>query len=628
MCGICGIYNFKEGNTGVSTELVHRMMDAMTHRGPDDDGIHNDKFVSLGMRRLSIIDVATGKQPIYNERRDICVVYNGEIYNYLPLMENLKKKGHKFETKSDTEVIVHLFEEFGTESFSMLNGMFAFALWDKRKQTLYLVRDRFGIKPLNYAVINRKIIFGSEIHLLLLDPDISKEIDPEALDFYLAYYYINAPRTIFKAIRKVPSASYLMCTGGDISIKRYWQLSCEYVEEKDEEFYTGKIRELLNESVKLQLQSEVPLGVFLSGGLDSASIVAFMRKHVTGTIKTFSIGFDEKSYSELTEAESVARMFETDHHPIILKPDHVPEHIPKMMRKWGEPNGDWSFIPNNLVSQEAKKLVTVILRGDGGDEIFGGYPTYIAARLAKYMRIVPKFIRNGIIKKMVHALPVSDKRLSFDYKIKRFVEGIDLPPLQAHYFWKEIFPPSMRYDLVNQDYHINRNGMMINEDILETASELKTVNMGDTLTYLDMRIFNQGCTLPMSDIASMAESLEGRVPFLDNDLVDFAYTIPFKLKLKRMKTKYIFREAMKEMLPPEITRMKKKGFTIPAGGWIKKELKSYVTDILSQDNLRRIPFVNPGAVEPLLKDHFDGKKDNTRKITCLVSLAVWYDCFN
>lgn len=628
MCGICGIYEFGNSDAALREEKVRRMMKAMEHRGPDDDGIHNEENISLGMRRLSIIDIATGKQPIYNESKDICVVYNGEIYNYLSLMTELKKKGHVFTTKSDTEVIVHLYEEYSTESFEKLNGMFGFALWDRRSQTLYLVRDRFGIKPLCYSINNEKLIFGSEIHLLLHDQSVSKEIDPEALDAYLAYYYINAPRTLFKSIRKVPAASYLECRNGEFVIKPYWRLSNNYMENDNEEFIAQRIRELLSESVKLQLQSEVPLGVFLSGGLDSTSIVAFMREHLSSPVKTFSIGFDERSYSELPQADIVAKLYGTEHHPTVMSADRVPELLPKLIRNMGEPNGDWSAVANYLVSQEAKKQVTVVLRGDGGDEIFGGYPTYNAARLAKYMRIVPKFIRNGIIKRMVHALPVSDKRLSFDYKIKRFIEGIDLPALQAHYFWKEIFPPSMRYDLVKPGYHINRNGMAVYEDILNVAGELSAENLGDTLSYLDMRIFNQGCTLPVSDITSMAVSLEGRVPFLDNDLVDFAYSIPFNLKIRGLKTKYIFRKAMEPMLPREITRMKKKGFTIPAGGWIKKELKSYVTDILSQDNLRRIPFMNPGAVEPLLKDHFDGKKDNTRNITCLVSLAVWYDCFN
>ncbi len=627
MCGISGIYNFQNGETA-SEAVVRSMMEKMEHRGPDDEGIYVSGPLCLGMRRLSIIDRASGKQPMSNEAKDIWVVFNGEIYNYLSLMESLKKKGHAFKTKSDTEVIVHLYEEYGTESFAMLNGMFAFALWDGKKRALYLVRDRFGIKPLVYSVVNGKIVFGSEIHLLFQDQDVSKEISPEALNFYLAYYYINAPRTIFNAIKKVPSASYLECKDGTIAIKRYWTLRNEYVQYDSEENYSEKLRDLMSEAVKLQLQSEVPLGVFLSGGLDSTAILAFMRQHVSEKIKTFSIGFQESSYSELPEADAVATMYETEHHPTVMYPEHIPELLPKLLRYMGEPNGDWSGVANYLVSQEAKKLVTVVLRGDGGDEIFGGYPTYNAANISRMLRIIPRSFRNGILKRIIDALPVSHDRLSFDYKAKRLLGGIDLSFLEAHHYWKEVFSPDRRDGLLHSDYHVNENGSLVLNEIKSIAGELQSENPGDTLTYLDLRIFNQGCTLPVSDITSMAVSLEGRVPFLHNEVVDFAYSIPFDLKIRGMQTKYIFREAMKGLLPKRILRMKKKGFTVPGASWISGELKPYITDILSEDSISNVPFLNYKPVRQILNDHFDLKVDNTRRITCLTALVVWYNCFN
>jgi len=626
MCGICGIYHY--GNDSpVPHVAVEKMMQAMAHRGPDDDGLYCDDGLCLGMRRLSIIDISTGKQPITNETGEIVIVQNGEIYNYLELRDKLIKKGHKFTTRSDTEVIVHLYEEYGTECFRMLNGMFGIALWDKRSRKLFLVRDRFGIKPLNYALVNGRLVFGSEIHLVLQGAGVSREIDPEALEFYLGYYYINAPRTLFKAVRKVPSASYLECSAGGVRIVNYWRPTNVYETGRDEEFFEERLRDVLSESVRLQLQSEVPLGVFLSGGLDSTSLVAFMRQHVSGRVKTFSIGFDDSSYSELSQAESVAKLYETEHYPTVMKPGHVPELLPKLIRNMGEPNGDWSAVANYLVSEEAKKQVTVVLRGDGGDEIFGGYPTYNAYLLAGYVRKIPQFIRNGIVKKLIHALPVSDKRVSFDFKAKRFIDGVDLPALQAHYFWKEIFPADLRRSLVSPEFRRESLNGCIYSDLDAVAEEIDPAHTVDALMYLDLRIFNQGCTLPVSDITSMAVSLEGRVPFLHNEVVDFAYSIPYNLKIRGMQTKYIFRKAMKPLLPPEIVNMKKKGFSVPGAGWIKNELKEYITDTLSPGNMAKMPFINPGPVQHILDDHFNARMDNTRRITCLAALAVWYDCF-
>ncbi len=627
MCGICGIYNFRS-NELASETVVRKMMDAMEHRGPDDEGVYTKGPLSIGMRRLSIIDRATGKQPMCNETEDVWVVYNGEIYNYLPLMEELRRKGHIFRSKSDTEVIVHLYEEYGTDSFSMLNGMFAIALWDNERKTFYLVRDRFGIKPLAYSIINGRLIFGSEIHLLFKDPDVSKEINLEALDLYFAYYYINAPHTIFNDVKKVPSASYLECKNGNINIIRYWNLQNSYTHYDNEEDYTEKIRDLMSESVKLQLQSEVPLGVFLSGGLDSTSILAFMRQHLSGKIKTFSIGFEDSSYSELPEADAVAKMYETEHHPTVMYPKDIPELLPKLLKHMGEPNGDWSGVANYLVSQEAKKSVTVVLRGDGGDEIFGGYPTYNAANLARLARKIPKSVRNRVINRLINFLPVSHRRLSFDYKAKRFLNGIDLPVFEAHHYWKEVFPPDRRNSLISSDYYVNQNGALVMDEIESIASEMQSENIEDTLTYLDLRIFNQGCTLPVSDITSMAVSLEGRVPFLHNEVVDFAYSIPFPLKNRGMQTKYIYRKAMQGLLPNRIVRMKKKGFVVPGASWIFHELKPYIIDVLSESNITKIPCLNAKPVQKVLKDHFEMKVDNTRQITCLVAFVLWYDCFH
>jgi len=626
MCGICGICNFNRKEP-ISEELIKDMSQVLSHRGPDDSGIYIDKNIAMGLRRLSIIDIAKGHQPVHNEDKTVWIVCNGEIYNYVELRKELIGKGHKFYTHSDTETIVHLYEEYGEEAFSKLNGMFAFALWDERKGRLFLVRDRIGIKPLFYTLNNGQLLFASEIKAILKDRSVKKEINYEAVDIYFSLYYIPHPNTIFKNIFRLPPAHYLVYEKGKTKIEKYWQMDYSVSREKNPEYYSDQIRSILKDSVKRCLQSEVPLGVFLSGGLDSTSIVALMSEVSGNPIKTFSLGFLDKSYNELNEAKTVAKMYNTEHQEYIMRPSDIHEYLPKVIEFFDEPNGDWSSVANYILARNAKRSVTVALSGAGGDEIFGGYPTITAYKLAKQYRKLPVFIRRGIVERIVKKLPVSTERLSFDYRAKAFIKGAELPPEEAHFRWKEIFSPEEKQMLYSGQLK-NRTEEFDSFNVFRKHfGVLKDADMVNNLLYLDLRVFHAGCTLYLNDITTMAVALETRTPFLDNQLVEFAASMPVNLKHKNFTTKYIFRKAMEKLLPGKIIRMGKKGFIIPGASWIQHELRDFVCDILNPAKIKETGLLNAEYVQMVLEQHFSGRRDNTRKITCLVSFMIWYNKF-
>jgi len=623
MCGICGIYNFFQNNSQFLEEQIKKMCQVMTHRGPDDEGYYLDEKIGLGMRRLAIIDLITGHQPIHNEDESIWVILNGEIYNFKELREELIRKGHKFYTNSDTETIVHLYEEEGENVANKLNGMFAFAIWDKKNRILLLARDRLGIKPLHFFQKNNIFIFASEIKSILVTDYYKKEIDFDALSKYFSFEYIPAPQTIFKDIKKLLPGHLIVINNDKIKIKKYWDVRYEY-EIKDENYYTEQIYERLREAVKKRLISDVPLGVFLSGGIDSSTVTYLMSQVSNSQIRTFSIGFEEQSFNELEYARIMAKYVRSEHKEFVVKSKMVKELVPILMKYLDEPLADASIIPTYIISKLAREFVTVALAGDGGDELFAGYDTYKAYQIARFYRKVPKFIRNYIIKNLVNILPASSKRLSFEFKAKKFISGIDYPPEISNYIWWGAYNPSEKDKLFSDDFK-----SLIKEDpyspVFFHLKNYKPENMLDRLGYLDIKLYLQDDLLVKVDRMSMANSLEIRVPFLDHNFVEFVTSIPYNLKLKGLKTKYILKKTMEAHLPRKVLYRKKIGFDIPLGVWIRKELKDFTLEILSKENLNRHGFFNYSYIEKILKEHFSGKHNHRQLLWPLIIFQFWYN---
>jgi len=622
MCGLSGLFR-PEGLQPEDREKVWRMTRTLIHRGPDEEGFYVDNFIALGMRRLKIIDLVTGRQPMANEDQSIWTVYNGEIFNFPQLRAELEKRGHLLKTRSDTEVIVHLYEEEGPDFVHRLNGMFAIALWDKKRHRLCLYRDRLGIKPLHYSFLPDGLIFASEIKALL-EAGVDREIDFEALSQFFSFEFIPAPRTIFRKIHKLLPGHRLIYENGEIKIERYWDVVFEPDEPaRSENDYAAEILCLLREAVRMRLISDVPLGVFLSGGLDSSTITSLMKEIEASPIKTFSIGFREKSFNELHYARLVADYLQTDHQEFVVEPKLVTELVPKLMNYLDEPLADASVIPTYLISYLARQKVTVALAGDGGDELFAGYDTYKAYRLATYYRRLPRFI-NTPLRSLVNLLPASSQRLSFEFKAKKFLLGIDYPPEIANYIWWGAYPPQEKARLFSPQLQeiIKANPY---EPVAFHLQSCQAQDPLDRLFYLDLKLYLQDDLLVKVDRMSMANSLEIRVPFLDYTFVEFAARIPNKLKLKGLQTKYILKKAMAGRLPQEIFRRPKIGFDIPLGAWLRGDLKPFVLEVLSPQNLSRHGFFNQTYIEKKLKEHLRGQHNHRQLLWPIIIFQFWYD---
>jgi asparagine synthase (glutamine-hydrolysing) len=625
MCGICGIFG-ADGRDPAVQARVRSMCDAIVHRGPDEDGYYFDDAVALGMRRLSIIDLQTGRQPIANEDKTVWTVYNGEIYNFPVLKAELEAKGHRFATRADTEVIVHLYEEHGAEFVHKLNGMFAIALWDKRTRTFILTRDRIGVKPLHYWEDRGRLVFGSEIKSLLR-AGAPREIDLEALSQYVTFEYIPAPRSIFKGIGKLLPGHILVAGPRGIDVRPYWDVRYRVAPDdaRSEEAIAAELRARLKESVRMRLISDVPLGVFLSGGMDSSAVTALMSEVAAASeIKTFSIGFKEKSFDELGWAGQVARHFGTKHTEFVVESSMVKDLVPVLMRYLDEPLADASIIPTYIISKLAREHVTVALAGDGGDELFAGYDTYKAFKWARLYRKVPRFLRNGLVKPAVGLLPASAKRLSFEFKAKKFIAGVDYPPEIANTIWWGAYPPAERRRLLSPDFL----ALLREDPFAPIAFHLPNDDAADPLDrvcYLDLKLYLQDDLLVKVDRMSMANSLEIRVPFLDFTFVDFATAIPNRLKLKGMETKYILKKAIGPSLPPAILKRPKIGFDIPLGVWMREELRDFVQDVLAPERLNAQGYFDSGYVRRILKEHMDGSHNHRQRLWPLVIFQFWHD---
>ena len=632
MCGICGILDSDSGRK-VSKETIHRMCAVISYRGPDDEGIYlgqegtGKNSIGLGIRRLAVIDLKTGHQPIHNERKTVWVVCNGEIYNFRALRKQLENKGHRFYTKSDVETIVHLYETYDTDCVKFLRGMFAFAIWDEQKERLFLARDRIGQKPLCYIECEKKLIFASEIKSILQVQGVPRKVNPEAIHHYLTYKYVPSPLTAFKNIRKLPPAHYLLWEKGRFFIHRYWNLNENNKLRMSENQYCERIRELLEEAVKIRLVSDVPLGVFLSGGLDSTIITGLMSKLMKEPVKTFSIGFREKRYNELDYAQVAARHFKTDHHEYVVKPDAL-ELLPKLIWYYNEPFADSSAIPTYCVARETRQEVTVALNGDGGDENFAGYPRYKAIKLAQYYEKLPHWIRQHVVDNIVKRVPYSPERRGFIRRFRKLMESMNYPPEQRYFRWICIFDNERKKELYSSHFKEAIYGIDSFDYLGKYYTRSKCEDFLDSTLFVDIMTYLPGDLLVKMDIATMANSLEARSPLLDHKFIEFAASIPPSLKLKGFtSSKYILKKAFSNFLPPQILRRGKMGFGVPISRWLRNELREYAADVLLSKRSLERGYFQEEYLKLILNEHSSRRYDHGERIWTLLNLELWHRMF-
>lgn len=636
MCGITGWINLDQSKTKDHSEAVlHSMCETIYHRGPDSEGIWMDDLVALGMRRLSIIDLKTGDQPVFSEDRSVVAMQNGELYNYREVRDELEKKGHKFVTRTDTEIIPFLYEEYGEDFLDHLNGMFAIALWDTRLKKLILARDRFGEKPLYYGVFDGRLIYASEPKAILAHPSVTAELDLEALRHYLSYDYVPAPRSIYKGIFKLPAAHVLTVENGEIKTRRYWNPSWKKGNEERENGTRGtvrfatsaaELRKLLSDAVRMRLVSDVPLGILLSGGVDSSTVAAFAVQHASEKVKTFSIGFEEDSFDESKYARQVAAHLGTEHYEATLSVETAADLISEIGTWLDEPLSDGSLIPTFMLARFVRHHVTVALGGDGGDELFAGYPMYYAHKVSNAYAAVPWLIRKGLIEPVVKRLPVSTENLSFEYKAKRFVRSSKYDMVERHHSWFGSFTQDEQRRLLtpqvleetSSDVYADARKML---DLCDAANEI------ERMQFLDINYYMAEDILTKVDRAAMAVSLETRAPFLDPRVGEFAASIPLGFKLRGSQGKYILKTAVEDLLPHEILHRKKKGFGIPIAEWLKGRLNPLMHDLLDAKRLREQGLFDREYVGKLIVEHEKGVASHHKQLWTLLVFQLWYDNF-
>jgi len=626
MCGFCGVLNF-DRQTPVSQEVLAAMTATLQHRGPDDLGSFLSGPVGLGHRRLSIIDLETGHQPLSNEDGTIWIVYNGELYNYQEIRPDLEKAGHRFATLSDTEVIVHAYEEYGVDCLKVMNGMFAFALWDSQRQRLLLARDRVGIKPLYYARLPGGLVFGSEVKALLAHPGLERRLDITALNLYLSLEYVPSPYSIFAGINKLPPGHFLVVEGADTHLERYWDLELEKSEPRSTRNLsecTAEVRRLLQDVVKMELVADVPVGVLLSGGIDSSAVAAMMTRASTRPVPSFSVAFDDPSFDESAHARLVARHLGTEHHEFPLSADTALKTLPEITAGLDEPLGDSSIIPTYCLSRFTKQHVKVALGGDGGDELFGGYSTLQAHRLAHYyQRLTPGWLRGLVEPWVLEKLPVSFDNLSFDFKLRRFLRDYRLPPTVRHHRWLGSFTSEEKVWLLGPLLTACQEKV---EDLVEHhAHQARTRDPLNQVLYCDLKLYLEGDILVKVDRASMANSLEVRVPLLNQLLVEYAAQLPHSFKLRGLTTKFLLRQSLKGLLPDSILHRGKKGFNVPVAKWFAGPLKSLLEDVLSPRRLKRQGLFQPDYVAAIIQEHQARRRDHRKLLWTLLAFQLWYE---
>lgn len=631
MCGICGILDYSKGQR-IDDKIINRMNLNMAHRGPDESGTfiadESNPAVGLGHRRLKIIDLSSyARQPMCNEDKSIWIVFNGEIYNFPELRKILEEKGHKFISHSDTEVILHLYEEEGVDCVKKLRGMFAFAIWDSNKKSLMLARDRFGKKPLLYSFKNGRFSFASEFASLLSGAEVSKEINFNAIDDYIAFGYVPAPETIYKDISKLLPGHILVLKNRELRLERYWKI--DYSKKISISFNDAveTAGNLLQEAVKIRLYSDVPLGVFLSGGIDSSTVVALMsRINPSVKIKTFSIGFDDKDFDELKFARIVAKQYNTQHYEFVVKPN-VLEILPELVERYGEPYADSSCIPTYYVANRTRKHVTVALNGDGGDELFAGYERYRVAYLSRTYNRLPSFLRKGLIEPIIYSIPGrADSRATIS-RIKRFLDGAALP-LPARYLrWVSFFDKTLQNGLFSKSF-LKRIIDAPPDKILAPYFDNPDNNeLIDVLLEADTNTYLPNDLLVKMDIATMANSLEARSPFLDHRLAEFIVSLRGDFKMRRLVKKYLLKAIIKDFVPRENINRPKMGFGMPIGRWFRGELKELLTStLLSKKSLDR-EYFNADFVKAMVKQHLEQRIDYGHQLWTLMMFELWHRRF-
>jgi asparagine synthase (glutamine-hydrolysing) len=621
MCGICGVISFQP-NTFADRSILLRMNASLQHRGPDDEGYYQDDQVSLAVRRLSIIDLDTGQQPISNESGDIWVVYNGEIYNFQNVRAALEQRGHIFKTQTDTEIIVHAYEEYGDECVTHFNGMFAIALWDARERRLFLARDRLGIKPLYYWSGADKLVFGSELKALILHPEVPRQVDLTALDIFLTLEYIPAPRTIYEGVFKLLPGHRLVVENGELKATQYWDVPYQPISQSEAEC-AEILSGLIKESVRLRLVSDVPLGAFLSGGIDSSLIVGYMSQIANEPVRTFSIGFEDDSYNELPYAAAVAKHFGTKHHVEVLKSDHT-HLIEQLVAHFDEPFADTSIFPTYLVSKIASHDVKVVLSGDGGDELFAGYDTYLAEKLDRYYGCLPRALRQQVLPKFAGWMTPQPVKKGLINKVQRMIEGGAFNPSLRHARWMMFLNSSQKNSLYRSDLRATLYDDLTTDFFSDYFDKANHFDHLAQQQFVDVKTYLVDDILTKVDRMSMAVSIEARVPLLDYHIVEFALNLPAHMKLQGMRTKSILRQAVKNMVPPLILEKPKEGFSIPMKHWLRTSLKPMMLDLLSKTAIQKLGYFDHQVVAQWIQEHLDGRVNHSHRLWALMVFEMWH----
>lgn len=622
MCGICGKFAYKNGEQ-VTEGLLRRMMAVMSHRGPDDDGVYLEGGLGLGHKRLSIIDLSPlGHQPMSNEDKTVWVIFNGEIYNYKELRTELLTRGHTFASQSDTEVIVHAYEEFGEECFKKFNGMFAIGIWDGKTRKLILARDRVGVKPLYFYEEDEVLLWGSEIKAILEDPCVPREVDMESLSQFLTFHYVPAPRTMFRNIRKLFPGHFLVCDASGAKIQKYWELPIPEKRLDDFNDLEHRVYEELKESVNKRLQSDVPLGVLLSGGLDSSAILGLMTELQGKPVKSFTVGYSNRPddrFSEFAYARKAAKYFNSDHHEVIVDSKKFLDYLPKASWHEDEPISEDSAVPMHFVSKLAKDNgVTVLLTGEGSDELFAGYNRHWGEIITRYYQMVPSGLRNTVIKTMVKAMPGSPL-------LKKGHRSMTINDFPDRFMsWHTVVEDDLKRKLLLMQENISD---MYRDVFGKFTKTIEGLDPLEKILYLDFHVWLPDDLLMKKDKMGMSVSIEARVPFLDYKFVEFAFSISNTMKVKNLTTKYILKKSMERLLPKEIIYRKKEGFPTPISEWLRNELREFTFDLLlsPQSNCRL--FFNQKVIRMLLEEHVSRREDHWRILFPLINFELWYRAF-
>ncbi|MFG1677845.1 asparagine synthase (glutamine-hydrolyzing) [Micromonospora sp. NPDC049282] len=615
MCGIAGVVSPERP----AADLVRRMCDEIVHRGPDGAGLHADETCAMGMRRLAIIDVAGGQQPVRNEDGTVVAVFNGELYNFAELRAELIGKGHRFASEGDSECLVHLYEEHGDELVHRLRGMFAFAVWDARRRRLLLGRDRLGKKPLYWWSNGAALSFASEAKSLLRDPSLHRRVDPVALHHYLTYHYVPAPWSIYQGVSKLPPGHLLTWTDGTVEVRRYWRLDCTPRPVADEHEAAAELRDRLLDAVRVRMVSERPLGAFLSGGVDSSAVVAAMARQSSGPVKTFSIGFEESRYDERAHARLVAQRYGTDHHELVVDPSCV-DLLPTLSWHFDEPFADSSAIPSFYVARMSRQHVTVVLNGDGGDECFGGYQRYA---LLQALDRVPRWASPAALGRVGAALVRRTTPGSRVRGLGRLLHLVGQEPLARYRAMMTAYPPEQQRALYTDDLREQVAGWDSWAPLAEAYESSRAADRLGRFIDADVNTYLPGDLLPKVDISTMANSLEARSPFLDHHLMEWAAHLPTSLKVRRGTTKYLLKRAVEPWLPAELVHRPKMGFAVPLGRWLRGELRDMSWSLLTDTTARSRGLFRPEAVTALLRRHEQGQ-DESHRIWALVQFELWH----